>query len=63
MILLDLALPSSVNQLSTEIVTKVVPMRAVNLLTGPFCTEFLCELLCDDDAFGIEVNFWDRGQK
>ena len=37
-------------------VTKVVPVRAVNLSTGPFCTEFRCEQLCDDDAF------WDRGQ-
>ena len=31
-------------------------VRAVNLSTGPFCTEFRCEQLCDD---GI---FWDRGQ-
>ena len=40
----------------TEIVTKVVPVRAVNLSIGPFCTEFRCEQLCDDDIFQ------DRGQ-
>ena len=38
-----------------EIVTEVVALRAVNLSTGPFCTEFWCEQLCDD-------NFRDRGQ-
>ena len=42
--------------IKTEIVTKVVPARAVNLSIGPFCTEFRCEQLCDD---GI---FWDQGQ-
>ena len=42
--------------IKTEIVTKVVPVRAVNLSTGPFCTEFRCEQLCDDDIFR------DRGQ-
>ena len=31
--------------------TKRVAMRAVNLSTGPFCTEFRCEQLCDDDIF------------
>ena len=30
-------------------------MRAVNLSTGPFCTEFWCEQLCDDEVFGIGV--------
>ena len=42
--------------IKTEIVKKVVPVRAVNLSTGPFCTEFRCEQLCDDDIFR------DRGQ-
>ena len=42
--------------INTEIVTKVVPVRAVNLSTGPFCTEFRCEQLCDEDIFR------DRGQ-
>ena len=32
-------------------------MRAVELSTGAFCTEFRCEQLCDDDIFGIGVNF------
>ena len=39
-----------------EIVTKMVPVRAVDLSIGPFCTEFRCEQLCDDDIFR------DRGQ-
>ena len=42
--------------INTEMVTKIVAVRAVNLSTGPFCTEFRCEQLCDD------VIFWDRGQ-
>ena len=37
--------------IKTEIVTKVVPVRAVSLSTGPFCTEFRCERLCDEDIF------------
>ena len=37
--------------MKTVIVTKVVPVRAVNLSIGPFCTEFRCEQLCDDDIF------------
>ena len=40
-----------------EIVTKVVPIRAVELSIGAFCTEFRCEQLCDN---GI---FWDRGRE
>ena len=32
-------------------VTKVVPMRAVNISIGAFCTEFRCEQLCDDGIF------------
>ena len=39
-----------------EMVTKVVPVRAVELSIGAFCTEFRCEQLCDN---GI---FWYRGQ-
>ena len=36
--------------------TKRVAVRAVELSTGAFCTEFRCEQLCDDDIF------LDRGQ-
>ena len=42
--------------IKTETITKVVPVRAVNLSIGPFCTEFRCEQLCDDGIFR------DRGQ-
>ena len=35
----------------TEIVTKIVPVRAVNMPIGAFCTEFRCERFCDDDVF------------
>ena len=42
--------------INTEMATKIVPVRAVNLSTGPFCTEFRCEQLCDEDIFR------DRGQ-
>ena len=45
---------------------KVVPVRAVDLSIGPFCTEFRCEQLCDDDIFrdrdqllGPETGFRD----
>ena len=37
--------------IKTEIVTKVVPVRAVDLSIGPFCTEFRCTQLCDEDIF------------
>ena len=39
-------------------VTKVVPVRAVELSIGAFCIEFRCEQLCDDDIFWIGINFW-----
>ena len=42
--------------INTEIVTKMVPVRAVELSIGAFCTGFRCEQLCDDDIFR------DRGQ-
>ena len=45
------------NSNRAEIVTKIVAVRAVNLSIGPFCTEFRCEQLCDDDIFWIGVNF------
>ena len=41
-------LPRDVN---TEMVTKVVPMRAVELSIGAFCTECRCEQLRDADIF------------
>ena len=52
-------LPRDVN---IEMVTKIVPVRAVDLSIGPFCTEFRCERFCDDDVFGIGVGnvFWFR---
>ena len=37
----------SLRDINTEVVTKIVPMRAVNFSIGPFCTEFRCER--DDD--------------
>ena len=37
--------------INTEIVTKVVAVRAGNFSIGRFCTEFRCEQLCDDDIF------------
>ena len=43
--------PKSSRDTKTEMVTKIVTMRAVNLLTGPFCTEFRCKSFCDDDIF------------
>ena len=42
--------------INIEMVTKVVPVRAVNLSIGAFWIEFRCEYLCDNDTF------WDRGQ-
>ena len=53
-------LPRDIN---TEIVTKIVPVRAVDLSIGPFCTEFRCERFCDDAVFGIGVNFWSTSDK
>ena len=35
---------------NTEIVTKVVPVRAVDLSIGAFCAEFLRERFCDAAA-------------
>ena len=36
-------------------VMKIIPVRAVDLSIGPFCTEFRCERFCDDDVFrGID---------
>ena len=31
----------------------MVPVRAVDLSIGPFCTEFWCERFCDDGVFEI----------
>ena len=44
--------------LNTEMVTRMVRVRAVNVSTRPFCTEFRCEHFCDDAAFWIGVNMW-----
>ena len=42
--------------INIEMVTKVAPVRAVNLSIGPFCTEFRRDHFRDDD------DFWDRDQ-
>ena len=47
--------------INTYIVTKVTPVRAVDLSIGPFCTEFRCEQLFDEDIFREGVNFWALG--
>ena len=39
--------------IKTEIVTKIVPLGAVELSIGPFCTEFRCERFCGNDVFRI----------
>ena len=44
--------------INTEIVMKTVHVRAVELSIGPFCTEFRCEQLCDNEVSGIGVDFW-----
>ena len=44
--------------INTEMVTKVVPVRAVELSIGAFCTEFRCAQLCDNDTF--ESGLGDR---
>ena len=36
-------------------VTKIVAVRAVYFSIGPFCTEFRCQQLCDDEVFGIRA--------
>ena len=49
--------------INTEMVTKVVPVRAVNFSIGAFCTEFRCEQLCDDATFwnwGAEIDHQGR---
>ena len=51
-------LPRDVN---IEMVTKIVPVRAVDLSIGRFCTEFRCERFCDDDVFGIGVEKVRKG--
>ena len=52
-----LGLEIGLRDINTEIVTKIVPVRAVNISTGPFCTEFRCEHFCDDFVFWIRVKF------
>ena len=37
--------------INTEMVTKIVAVRAVNMPIGAFCKEFQCECSCDDDFF------------
>ena len=43
--------------IKTEIVTKIVPVKAVDLSIGPFCTEFWCERFCDDAVFLDRADF------
>ena len=52
-----MAIENGPRDISTEIVTKIVPVRAVHLSIEPFCTEFQCERFCDDDVF------WDWGRE
>ena len=40
--------------------TKSVAVRAVELSTGAFCTEFRRKQLCDDDIFSI---FHEKGRR
>ena len=42
----------------TEMFMKIVPERGVNFSIGPFCTEFRCEQLCDDDIFQDRGQLW-----
>ena len=48
----------SSRRIKTEIVTKVVAVRAGNFSIGPFCTEFRCEQLCDDGVFQKSLKIW-----
>ena len=43
---------------NTEIFTKRVAVRAVELSIDAFCTEFRREQLCDDDMFWIVGKLW-----
>ena len=43
--------------------TKRVAVRAVELSTGAFCTEFRCEQLCDDVIFSDRGQFFDFSRK
>ena len=43
---------------NTEMVTKVAPVRDVELSIGAFCTEFRCEQLCDDGILSSRVKIW-----
>ena len=42
---------------------KIVPVRAVELSIGPFCSEIWCERFGDDDVFFDRVNFWAPSHK
>ena len=39
--------------ISTDMVTKIVPTRVVNMPIGAFCTKFLRERFCDDDFLSL----------
>ena len=42
---------TGLRDINKEIVTKMVPVRAVDLSIGPFCTEFWRERFRDSDFF------------
>ena len=42
--------------INTETVTKIVPMRAVSLSTGPLWTEFLCDRFRRYNVFSFRVD-------
>ena len=44
--------------IKTETITKIVPVRAVDLSIGPFCTEFRCERFRDDAVFRKSLKIW-----
>ena len=54
------AMENGPGDIKTEIVTKVAPLRAVDLSIGPFCIEFRCNFVTTT-FFGIGVNFWPSG--
>ena len=50
------AIENGPRDINTEIVTEMVPARAVDLSIGPFCAEFRCERFRDDDVFRKNEN-------
>ena len=58
--------PKSSQGTKSEMFTKRVAVRAVELSISAFCAEFRCEQLCDDDIFSIGATFrifHDKGRR